>query len=70
LLPRIAIAAGVTEGTAIELRPLAGAGAWRTLGLAWRPNAPRASEYRALVPLLTDTCRDALTSPGPAVGAK
>ena len=71
LLPRLAIAAGVTAGTEIELRPLAGAGAWRTLGLAWRPNAPRASEYRALVPLLTETCRDALASPAAAQpGAK
>ncbi len=70
LLPRIAVAAGVTEGTEIELRPLAGAGAWRTLGLAWRPNAPRASEYRALVPLLTDTCREAFTSRRPTAGAK
>jgi LysR family hydrogen peroxide-inducible transcriptional activator len=70
LLPRIAIAAGVTEGTEIELRPLAGAGAWRTLGLAWRPNAPRVSEYRALVPLLMDICREALTFPLQRVGAK
>ena len=63
LLPRLAVAAGVTAGTDIELRPLAAAGAWRTLGLAWRPNAPRASEYRSLVPLLTETCRDTLASP-------
>ena len=62
LLPRLAIAAGVTAGTDIELRPLAASGAWRTLGLAWRPNAPRASEYRSLVPLLAETCRNALAS--------
>jgi LysR family hydrogen peroxide-inducible transcriptional activator len=60
LLPRLAVNAGVTAGTDVELRPLSAAGAWRTLGLAWRPNAPRASEYRALVPLLSETCRDAL----------
>jgi LysR family transcriptional regulator, hydrogen peroxide-inducible genes activator len=64
LLPRLAIAAGVTAGTGIELRPVAGAGAWRTLGLAWRPNAPRASEYRALGPLLSETCGEALGSAG------
>ena len=63
LLPRLAVAAGVIDGTGIELRPLGGAGAWRTLGLAWRANAPRDSEYRALVPLLADTCRDALAAP-------
>ena len=62
LLPRLAIAAGVTAGTGIELRPVAGAGAWRTLGLAWRPNAPRASEYRALGPLLSESCGEALAS--------
>jgi LysR family hydrogen peroxide-inducible transcriptional activator len=52
LLPRIAVDAGITAGTNLELRPLSGPGAWRTLGLAWRPNAPRAAEYRALAPVL------------------
>lgn len=70
LLPRIAVNAGVTDGTDVILRPLAAAGAWRTLGLAWRPNAPRASEHRALVPLLSETCRDALASPPAAVAAE
>jgi LysR family hydrogen peroxide-inducible transcriptional activator len=58
LLPRIAVDAGVTEGTSLITRPLAAAGAWRTLGLAWRPNAPRAADYRALAPHLAETCRD------------
>lgn len=70
LLPRIAVNAGVTDGTGVILRPLAAAGAWRTLGLAWRPNAPRASEYRALVPLLSETCRDTLASPPAAAAAE
>ena len=52
LLPRVAVAAGVTAGTGIVLRPLLGAGAWRTLGLAWRPATARAADYRALAPLL------------------
>jgi LysR family hydrogen peroxide-inducible transcriptional activator len=52
LLPQSAIAAGVAEGAPVVLRPLAGAGAWRTLGLAWRARAPRAAEYRALAPVL------------------
>jgi LysR family transcriptional regulator, hydrogen peroxide-inducible genes activator len=59
LLPRLAVAAGVTEGTDLILRPLAAAGAWRTLGLAWRPNAPKAADYRALAPHLAETCREA-----------
>jgi 2-dehydropantoate 2-reductase len=58
LLPRIAVEAGVTEGTGLITRPLAAAGAWRTLGLAWRPNAPRAADYRALAPHLAETCRE------------
>ena len=48
LLPRLAIEAGICAGTGIILRPIAGGGAWRTLSLAWRPNSPRAPEYRAL----------------------
>ena len=58
LLPQLAVAAGITEGTGLVLRPLAGAGAWRTLGLAWRPNAPRSADYRALGSYLVETCRD------------
>jgi len=60
LLPRIAVAAGIADGTGLILRPLAGASAWRTLGLAWRPNAPRSADYRALAPHLAETCRDAM----------
>ena len=52
LLPRMAIEAGVTAGADIELRPLTGGSAWRTIGLAWRPQSPRAEEYRALAPLI------------------
>ena len=52
LLPRSAVQAGIAEGTGIVLRRLAGAGAWRTLGLTWRPKAPRAADYRALAPIL------------------
>jgi LysR family hydrogen peroxide-inducible transcriptional activator len=48
LLPRLAVAGGVTLGTDLVLRPLSGRGAWRTLGLAWRPGAPRAADYRTL----------------------
>jgi LysR family hydrogen peroxide-inducible transcriptional activator len=56
LLPRLAVEGGITNGLAIELRPLSGTGAWRTIGLAWRPNAPRAEEYRALLPLIQAAC--------------
>jgi LysR family hydrogen peroxide-inducible transcriptional activator len=56
LLPRIAVAAGVAAGTDVAIRPLAGAGAWRTLGFAWRPNTARAADYRALAPALERAC--------------
>ena len=52
LLPQSAIEAGVTAGTDVVTRKLAGAGAWRTLGLAWREGSPRAGDYRALGPVL------------------
>ncbi|HYZ22600.1 MAG TPA: LysR substrate-binding domain-containing protein [Rhodopila sp.] len=57
LLPRLAVSAGIIEGTGLVIRPLAGAGAWRTLGLAWRPSAPRSADYRALGTHLVETCR-------------
>jgi LysR family hydrogen peroxide-inducible transcriptional activator len=60
LLPRLAVAAGIAGGTGLVLRPMAGAGGWRTLGLAWRPNTPRAADYRALGTHLTEICREAL----------
>ena len=56
LLPRLAVEGGICVGLAVELRPVNGAGAWRTIGLAWRPQAPRAAEYRALVPLVQAAC--------------
>jgi LysR family hydrogen peroxide-inducible transcriptional activator len=56
LLPRLAVEGGITAGLPIALRPLSGSGAWRTIGLAWRPSAPRAAEYRALVPLVQAAC--------------
>jgi LysR family hydrogen peroxide-inducible transcriptional activator len=57
LLPRIAVESGIADGANIALRPLSGAGAWRTLGLAWRSNAPRAGDYRALGPVLGQAIR-------------
>lgn len=55
LLPRMAVDAGVAAWADVELRPLAGSSAWRTVALAWRPRSPRADEYRALAPLIAPT---------------
>jgi len=52
LLPRMAVDAGIAAWADVELRPLTGCSAWRTIGLAWRPHSPRADEYRALAPLI------------------
>jgi LysR family hydrogen peroxide-inducible transcriptional activator len=56
LVPRLAISAGVAQGTEIVLRRLEGAGGWRTISLAWRAGSPRAAEYRALWPLIAAAC--------------
>ena len=50
LLPRLAIAGGVTAGTEVAVRPLATAFGVRRIGLAWRAGSPRAGEFRALAP--------------------
>jgi LysR family hydrogen peroxide-inducible transcriptional activator len=64
LLPRLAVAAGIADGTGLVLRPLTGQGSSRTLGLAWRPNAPRMADYRALASHLAAACRDTLEQVG------
>lgn len=56
LVPRLAIAAGIAQGTGVELRRLEGAGGWRSIALAWRHKSPRAAEYRALAPLIVAAC--------------
>ncbi len=57
LLPRIAIAAGVTAGAGVVVRPLSG-GFARRIGLAWRARSPRAEEFRALVPCIAGALGD------------
>ena len=52
LLPRLAVNGDVLAGAELALRPIAGDGAWRTIGMAWRPNSPRAGDFRALAPSL------------------
>ncbi len=52
LLPQMAVDAGVAAWADVELRPLSGGSACRTIGLAWRAGSPRAHEYRALAPLI------------------
>lgn len=48
LLPDLAIQAGVTAGSRVAIRPLAGASNARQVGLAWRRQAARAETFRRL----------------------
>ena len=57
LIPRLAAQAGLTAGADVVLRPIVGANASRTIGLAWRPNTPRAADYRALAPILGEAAQ-------------
>lgn len=59
LVPRLAVDAGLTKDTGVEIRRLEGAGGWRSIGLAWRAGSPRAGEYRGLAPLLASACANA-----------
>jgi LysR family hydrogen peroxide-inducible transcriptional activator len=55
LLPRLAVAGGVAQGTPVVLRPVEapmGQVTGRTLGLAWRARSPRAAEFRSLAPVI------------------
>jgi LysR family hydrogen peroxide-inducible transcriptional activator len=56
LVPRLAVKAGLAEGTGAELRRLDGAGGGRMISLAWRPESARGAEYRALAPLVSAAC--------------
>ena len=57
LLPRLAVAGGVTAGAEVAVRPLAGAFG-RRIGLAWRARSPRAEEFRALAPSIAAALSD------------
>lgn len=56
LVPRLAVKAGLAEGTGVELRRLDGAGGGRMLSLAWRPESARVGEYRALGQVIAAAC--------------
>jgi LysR family hydrogen peroxide-inducible transcriptional activator len=59
LLPRLAVEGGVLNGTDLVVHPIVAdtpgeAAPARTLALAWRPRSPRAAEFRALAPAITE----------------
>jgi LysR family hydrogen peroxide-inducible transcriptional activator len=63
LVPQIALDAGIAAGTDIVLRPLDGAGAWRTLGFVWRRQASRSADYRALAAILAQAASTVADAP-------
>ena len=61
LLPKMALDAGITRGTRVEVRPFEGTRASRQIGFAWRPSSPRKDEFT----LLSGFFRDELATPLP-----
>ncbi len=46
MLPEMALQAGILKDTSVDARPLKGAKTAREIALVWRPNSPRADEFR------------------------
>jgi LysR family hydrogen peroxide-inducible transcriptional activator len=59
LLPKMAVDAGITRGTSVVTRPLAGRAVGRQIGLAWRRTSSRAADFT----LLASFFRDELATP-------
>lgn len=56
LIPKLAIDAGIARNTGVEIRRLEGTDGWRSIGLAWRADSPKAGEYRSLASVVTSAC--------------
>ena len=48
MLPEMALDAGILHETSVVARPLKGAQTSREIALVWRPNSPRADEFKLL----------------------
>ena len=66
LVPKLAIDGGLLRGLHVGARPLEGAGAGRTVGLAWRASSVRSEEFH----MLGDYVRDELATPLPPMRAQ
>jgi len=60
LLPGMAVEAGLTEGTGVEVLPFADIVPTRTIGLIWRKTNPRASTFEALGKVIKEVGADHL----------
>ena len=54
LLPKMAIDAGLLQGTKLMIRPMDGSAVSRDIGLAWRKSSSRAHEFRMLGEILQE----------------
>ena len=54
MLPEMALAAGILDGTGVAARPLDAPHATRTVALAWRRGSPRERDFRLLAALFAD----------------
>ncbi len=59
LLPKMAIDAGITRGTGVQVRPLVGKVISRRIGFAWRASSPRKQDFACL----SEFFRDELATP-------
>ena len=50
LVPQLAVDSPLLDGQLLAVRPVTGAQAWRTIGLAWRPRSPRATDFHTIAP--------------------
>jgi LysR family hydrogen peroxide-inducible transcriptional activator len=48
MLPEMALEAGILHETKVVARPLKGTHTSREIALVWRPNSPRAPEFKLL----------------------
>jgi len=54
LLPEVALASGILEGTSLVTRPLLGERTSREIGLVWRRESPREPDFRLLAGFLRE----------------
>jgi LysR family hydrogen peroxide-inducible transcriptional activator len=65
-IPRMAIEAGILDGTHVRAKPLRSTHGFRQIALIWRRSSPRESEFQ----LLAATLRRILHIPAPVEGAR
>lgn len=68
-VPEMAVAAGLLEGTGVEVRRLQSDHGFRSIALVWRRSSPREAEFQLLARALRDIAAEVVAQrppPGPA----